>query len=634
MAIYLPGISGPFVFDDLTNIVANEFLQVESLNMVDLYNAAYSLDSGPLKRPIATLTFALNYYFSGSLNDTTPYKLTNVAIHLLNGFFLFWLAKMIFRRLLEIGLPAASVATSIWTRPTLLAFSVTLLWLIHPIQLTSVLYVVQRMTSLATTFMLAGMILYLLGRLRIQSGDKHGPWLIGTGLLVFGGLGMLSKENAILLPVYVLVLDIILFPQKFPWNLWQHLTRKKRRIILISAAVTSIVALILLLDYANIGYRQRSFTLTERLLTQPRVLLFYISLILFPRIDRFGIYHDDISLSHSFIDPWTTIPAILGILSLILAGIFARKKYPLLSLGILWFFVGHLLESTIFALEIVHEHRNYLASFGVILVILFFIQQACQRLGSNHLWIVLPLLAIIFGGTTALRAWQWSDTGSLQKSLVKHHPKSARSQAGYATYLTSIGELSNALSSMRLAAKLDKSEPGYLINMHIIAAWQGKYLSEQENRETLRRLNREKITTLTSLTLEYAVNCVSTSCSLLQPSLKTWLNGIVNRLGKSSKEASFYNYLLGRFLYSQGKYIEAIAAHRRAYEGDPLYLHPLIRIADIYIDRGDINNATRAINELRQANKNNPHPRDRYIDRLEEKLRALSTGNKAVHSTQ
>src|SRR3989344_2713032 len=104
------------------------------------------------------LSFALNHYFAGSFNDSTPYKLTNIVIHAVNGLLLFWMMSLVFLRLTQLR-PSAQLRTGINRNTYLvLASIVAVLWVMHPIQLTSVLYLVQRMTALSGLFTLLALI--------------------------------------------------------------------------------------------------------------------------------------------------------------------------------------------------------------------------------------------------------------------------------------------------------------------------------------------------------------------------------------------------------------------------------------------------------------------------------------------
>ena len=144
LTIYLPGINGPFVFDDYHNIINNPLVRISQLETGQIVDALSSGNASYPDRAISRLSFALNYYFSGQVYDARAFKLTNIVIHLINGALVFALAQMLFAQ------SAGGVSNR---RAGWMAFLCAGVWLLHPLQLTSVLYVVQRMTSLSAMFM-------------------------------------------------------------------------------------------------------------------------------------------------------------------------------------------------------------------------------------------------------------------------------------------------------------------------------------------------------------------------------------------------------------------------------------------------------------------------------------------------
>lgn len=613
--VYLPGIRGPFLFDDYSNILLNDFVKLQEFAKDDLYHAAYSLKAGPLGRPIAVVSFALNYYFAGSFATSVSFKLTNLLIHLVNGLLIFWLLRLVFARAVS-GNNGEPRQTT-----TVLAAAVALLWIVHPIQLTSVLYVVQRMTELSALFVLLGLICYVKGRLRVCSGRPHGITLIVVGLVGCGALGLLSKENAALLPVFAGTLELTLFSREMPWRLWPTLSTGKKQAIIWGVAVLTGTATIAVFAYAFPGYANRPFGLTERLMTESRVLWFYLSLIVLPRLPAFGLYHDDIVLSTSLLSPWTTLPSVIGICALLVLALVARRSQPLLTLGILWFFAGHLIESTIIPLELVHEHRNYLASLGPLIVIVQLVAIGTKTLQLPKLWGVLPLIALVFGLTTFQRADQWSDLNKQYRYSAIHHPNSPRAQASLGWLLIKQGESAEAMRAMRRAAELDEGEPGYLISLHWFAAQGGAKLSAVEQENTLKRLKDSGVTTLSAMMFEFVSNCLRTSCTTLQQPMEQWLRFSIEN--KTIGDRSFAYYLLGRTLAAQGRTDEAVDALYRSYQMDPIYLHPLFELANLYIDTGNTEKAAHVLSKLRKANQANPHPRDREIELVAQAIESM-----------
>src|SRR5215469_989989 len=142
---YWPGLSGGFALDDYTNIVQNEALKVEDLSWSALSHAAFSFQAGITMRPISMLSFTLNEFLYG--DGPLSFKITNLCIHLLNGL----LVCVLLLQLL--GAYRARYATGIpEERVHWLAIITGGLWLLHPLNLMPVLYVVQRETSLSSFF--------------------------------------------------------------------------------------------------------------------------------------------------------------------------------------------------------------------------------------------------------------------------------------------------------------------------------------------------------------------------------------------------------------------------------------------------------------------------------------------------
>lgn len=623
--IFLPGKSGPLVFDDASNLLGNSYVQIHSLDPETLYRASTSLEAGPLKRPVSMLSFALNHYFSGSFADSTPYKLTNIAIHAVNGLLLFWMTSLVFLRLSQLELPSRTRSGINQDSYLLLASIVALLWVMHPIQLTSVLYVVQRMTELSGLFTLLALICYLTGRLRMVTNKPGGARLILAGSIFFGALGIFCKETTVLLPAYMLVFELTLFNTEYPWNKWKNLPVKTKAALTLSVFVAGIVILAWGIQYSLPKYIIRDFGMVERLLTESRVLFFYLSLILLPRLNQFSLFHDDIQLSTSLLSPWTTLASLVGIVLLLVLAFRIRRHQPLLSLGILWFFAGHLLESTILPLELAHEHRNYLPSLGPILVIVHAVNATCNKLQRRWLWSILPLLVIVVAGVSYMRATQWSSDYSLFAYETSHNPNSASITSGFALRLIEIGKYQEGMQAFRRAAELAPEEPSYLLYMNMFAAKAGEKFDQAGADETLRRLATGRISATTGQALQYLGECILSWCHSLAPSMELWMNTLLNRDDPTGVDRSYTNFLLARSLFSQGKINEAIKAYNLAHEADRSYLHPLFDLAYLYVRQGDGDKARETIRRLREANRTAQHPRTDQIEETEKDIEDLLT---------
>ena len=356
-AIYWPGRGGGFVFDDFPNIVQNAALHVTGWDRHAWLAAVFSSDSGLGHRPLAMATFALNHVFTGL--DPVPMKLTNIAIHAFNA----CLVLCLLRTLLALAVPAIEARRREWA-----ARFAAAAWALHPINLMGVLFVVQRMESLCHAFVFAGLWLYLLGRRRQLAGEPGGGWRIGIGILCGTALGALSKESAVLLPLYAACIEA------FVLGFRDDRGARDRRLLAFYAIVLVLPAILglawLLPGLLSPGpWAGRDFTLVERLLTEGRIVLDYLRWTLFPSLRAFGLYHDDIAISRGLLQPASTAFALAGLALLVAAAFAVRRRRPLIALGVAWFLCAQLLTATIVPLELVFEHRNYFASLGVCLAV-------------------------------------------------------------------------------------------------------------------------------------------------------------------------------------------------------------------------------------------------------------------------
>ena len=405
VAPFLPGLPGAFVFDDYHVIVNNRSLALHGLAPDRLLDAALSTRTGLFKRPLAMLSFAANRSLCGLAPGA--WKLTNIVIHALNALLVYVLLRRLLPRLC--GGVTAPIARLAWLTAAL--------WAVHPLNLTAVLYVVQRMTSLSATFMLVALVLY--AGLRNAAAPAPGRVVSCGALIVLSfTAALLTKETALLLPLYLLVLELLVFRFRGIEGL--------RRPLLVTAGTLAGLALAwtwwrpeaLLAAYAT-----RDFTLGERLLTESRVLVWYLRLLVLPEPGSLGLFHDDIALSRGLLTPASTLPALAALGAML--AICAVRRWPLAALACAWFLVGHLLESSVWPLEIAHEHRNYLPAIGVLSLLVV----SGERVIARQWQLPAATAALlILGVTSGLRAFDWRDALTQAERDAAHHPASSRAQ--------------------------------------------------------------------------------------------------------------------------------------------------------------------------------------------------------------
>jgi len=424
---YWPGLYGGWLFDDFPNIVDNHGVQPATGGVASLIKAALSSPASDFKRPLASLSFAANYLAGGL--DPFGMKLTNLVIHLLNGLVMFLLA----RRLWQIGAPERS-------RPEAgqAAALIAAGWMLLPINLTSVLYVVQRMESMANLAVLAGLLGYVIGRQRMLAGSPalKALALCAASLVVPVAIGGLAKETAVMLPLYALMIEIMLFGFHRPDT--PKIDRRVAALFVIILLLPLLVGLAWLLPSVlrPDSWTTREFTLHTRLLTEPRVVVDYIGWTLFPLPQWLSFYHDDYVISTGWFTPWTTAGSIAILAALVGGTAWLRKRHPLAALGIALFLACQLLTATILPLELVYEHRNYFASFGLVLAVVSLLfplaysgEESPPRPVIRRLSVAaLGVLMLSWTCLTAMTAYAWGDPLSLSQELADRGPESPRAQ--------------------------------------------------------------------------------------------------------------------------------------------------------------------------------------------------------------
>lgn len=421
-AVYAAGLSGYWVFDDFHNIVQNPSLQLRGWDKAHLIALLNSSDAGVLHRPLSVLSFYLDVYWFGM----SPYafKLTNILIHLIAGLSFAGMAHSLLQLHRDRSAPDLDPG-----RIHGIVLATTAVWLVHPINLTGVLYVVQRETSLSAVFTALAIWAYLWARRRQHKGQSA-AWILWILTPALMAVGMACKENAALVPVFLFVIELTIldFRSRKGGGRDRQLLAFFAVFLVLPAAMT--MALVLRGSPALVGgYAIRDFSMGERLLTECRVLFSYLRWIVAPDLKQLGLYHDDFPVSRGLLQPWTTLPAVSGIVVLAAGAFVLRRRLPWLSFGILWFFAGHLMESSLLPLELVFEHRNYVPLYGLVLGVTASVGGIeMTETRRKAVILVATLVVLLCAGLTSLRASEWRSPLAFAVYEVGHHPDSARAQ--------------------------------------------------------------------------------------------------------------------------------------------------------------------------------------------------------------
>lgn len=606
-AIYWPGLQGGFFFDDYPNIVRNPGVKLDSLSWGSFRLVWLSGVSGQFGRPLSQLSFALNHYFNGF--SPFAFKLTNLVIHCLNGLLIYLLGYRLLDSLRQ-RLDLKNV--SLWA--ALVAFA----WMIHPIQLTSVLYVVQRMTSLSAFFLLISLIFHISARRRKDFDRVAFSWLI-LAWCVFWPLSILSKESGILLPGFVAAYELII-------------RRGEQRILDIPGRVILILSVLLLVgivpylvspfgQWIISGYKIRSFSLVERLLTEARIIWAYLYWITFPRLEAFALFHDDIALSTGLIAPWITLPAVLGLIGLSVLAVFASWRFPLPAFGIAWFLIGHGLESTFIPLELVHEHRNYLSLFGLVLAVSYLgVLVAKPGVGKTIVITLFGALITYFGVVTFMRVDMFANEEMRTQLEAQFHPDSARANYEAGRTLASVADRDSgnmiapilAKKHFDMATALDLDYKMGLLGTLVLTCGVSQIIDQAAFEELQRRFREGLILQEDTSILSAFVEMSGAGLSCLKrPEIDAlFASYVANPRVTADKKVSMYSLHADYLWLSENDLPATRIALQRALNIAPYNPSLRLKLAQLDYIAGDFGSAKGLLLELRGTNFS---PKEREI---------------------
>lgn len=410
--VYQPGLNGDFLLDDFPSLSA---LGIQGeVNNWNAFNAfVLGGSAGPTGRPIALLTFLIDDNTWPSV--AAPFKYTSLCFHLITGFLLVWVIYLILRAV------RFAEQRAVWV-----AVVAASLWLLHPYWASTTLYVVQRMTILSSLFMLAGMVGYLKGRLWLMQPARHRPLAAYALMTVSAGLGTLlatlSKENGVLLPLLLLVVEMFLHRMRAdapPRKIW----------LAVVMGVPTLVILVYLAQRINFSqniWPSRNFNQVERLYSEARIMWDYVGQIWIPRIEGAGLYQDGFQISRGLLQPISTLWAVLGWLMVLLILPFLYRRLPFIWLVVVFFLCGHLIESTVIGLELHFEHRNYGPALFIFLPLAIGIDWLGHRYHPYVAVVITIVLIVMLSGMTWQRSLLWADANRLQTYWAMKDPQSAR----------------------------------------------------------------------------------------------------------------------------------------------------------------------------------------------------------------
>ncbi|HEY6001556.1 MAG TPA: tetratricopeptide repeat protein [Anaeromyxobacter sp.] len=450
IAAYWGSLDGVFNFDDNASIRNNPLIRsLSDAVSLEAYRARPT-------RWIGYLTFALNYRLGGL--EPRGYHAVNLAVHLANALLVFALVRLLFRTPALRGSSLAGGATAV-------AWVAAALFVAHPIQTEAVSYVVQRVTSLATTFYVLAAVLYLRWRLAREAGRRD-P-VSYAGVLLSSLLAVKTKEISFTLPLALALLEAALFGWR-GWRRW------------LPIAPVAALALLIPLPYVaigsstSVGETLSSATAAARvdtpvsrwqyLVTQAAVVARYVRLLFLPVGQNLDY---DFPLARSVLEPRVLGGAAL-ILALLAGSLWllgSRRIDPAgraVAVGILWFFVALSVESTLLPIrDVILEHRVYLPSVGAFAALATAAAWLARRLVPSRPWRALvaagALAACALSAATVARNEVWASELALWSDSVRKSPGKSRPHCNLGKALAELHREAEAIPELREAVRLDPS---------------------------------------------------------------------------------------------------------------------------------------------------------------------------------
>lgn len=594
-AVYSNTLHVPFHFDDFANISFNRNIFMTDLSWNSISTTFYGTNQAGTRilRPIAFLSLALNYYFGGL--DTFGYHLVNIVIHFLTALFLY----LIVYETLQLPRLRPRYGASAYS----IALLTAVLWAAHPIQTQAVTYIVQRMASMAALFYLAALFFYIKSRLP-RSGIKWSYFFLflACAFLAFG-----TKENAAVLPAAIILYEFIF--------LQEELTPQNKKRILFIAGLVLVLPVVLVIYFQGPevfdrlwheiqkGYPNRDFTPYERVLTQFRVLIYYITLIAYPSPGKLSLDYD-YPVSHSLLDPPTTLIAGVTIAVLVLCATLFARKTPILSFSILWYFLNLFVESSIFNLELVFEHRLYLPSMWLFVPLAIGIIRAVQMSLEAKIPIVCLAGALVFaeGYLTYSRNSVWQSTYTLWRDCFNKVPGKARTANNLGLACYEAGKMAEAEKYLSIALRKAPKNPYAHNTIGSVYLKKGQY----ERALTAYRRAEEhypkwSMPILNQGHVYYELRSFDRAEKEYQRALSIYKspNGYI---------------ALGRVLRAKKRFSEALVYYGMVPRNHPAYAKALCNMGLVY---GDLGRYKEALHCLEESLKRSPGEKSALIEKAE-----------------
>lgn len=408
-AVYLAGLNGALMFDDLGTVVRNPSIQ----HLGDLAAVLRPPTGTPIAgRPLVNLSFALNYAIGGA--SPFSYHVVNLSLHIACALLLFAVVRR-------------------WSTPAM-AFAATLLWTVHPLNSEVVSYITQRTESMMALCLLA--TLYAAQR----------GWRVAA--VVACAAGTLCKETMAVAPLAVVLCD---------WAYGEVRTaaafRQRMPFYAALAGTWAILVAMLMLggQTTAAGFTTAQIGVWTYLLNQPGMILHYLRLVLWP--SGLVLYYGwPVPLTLSAV--W---PQVLIVSALVVTSVVALAKWPRAGALAMWvvLWLGPTSSLIPIATEVGAERRMYVPLMALTVLIVSALAWAARRLGPSARALPAACVAIAtvaLGATTYARTLDYVAPLTMANTVLAHWP-TANAHQLVGTELVVAGRFEEAVPHLRIAAE-------------------------------------------------------------------------------------------------------------------------------------------------------------------------------------
>lgn len=433
-AVFGRGVGTGYIFDDVTSVIPLRALQDAP---EFFWTHIFSNESGPLGRPISIATFGLEQIFLLAGPDLS--QQISIYLHAFNSLLIFILAAQILK-------------LACLSRPSLWALFIAALWALSPQKVSSVLYIVQRMTLLASMLSLLALIFYVKARLSQRLVGRCFYFFISGLSCIFAPF---AKETGVLAVPLLAALEIFVVPDdgaKFR----RVEVKSIARLVLLGGGVFFLIVGVRTCLQSEAAFSIRSFDFWYRLMSSPAVLIDYAKQFYIPDTTKMGLFHDDFSISFVSLSYFLSF-FLLSVSIVFLSVSLVKNKNSLLAFSVSFYLIGHSIESFYLPLELYFEHRNYLPSFGLALLPLAALGRQQSKITmtfSRSKYYLLAAYLFFVSSASFFYVPYWGSYYTLLEHELRGHPGSARAHADYGLTIAEMGHASRAFEYIDLSRSL------------------------------------------------------------------------------------------------------------------------------------------------------------------------------------